>query len=64
MWKWHWVPGITIRVKKLKVTWTKDQLKNAPNFQYYKPPSRTSTTGSPSPTTGMGRPMAPAPSGR
>ena len=46
---------------KLKVTWTKDQLKNAPDFQYYKPPSRTSTTGSPS-TTGMGRPMAPTPS--
>src|SRR5262249_19793070 len=46
---------------KLKVTWTKDQLKNAPDFQYHKPPSRTSSTGSPS-TTGMGRPMAPAPS--
>jgi hypothetical protein len=46
---------------KLKVTWTKDQLKNAPDFQYYKPPSRTSSTGTPS-TTGMGRPMAPAPS--
>src|SRR5215813_14851531 len=26
---------------KLKVTWTKDQLKNAPDFQYYKPPART-----------------------
>ena len=24
---------------KLKVTWTKDQLKNAPDFQYYKAPS-------------------------
>src|ERR1700758_3819185 len=35
---------------KLKVTWTKDQLKNAPDFQYYKPPART--TGAPgSPTT-------------
>jgi PRC-barrel domain len=41
---------------KLKVTWTKDQLKNAPDFQYYKPPSRTTsdrpTGGSP---TGMAR---------
>jgi len=46
---------------KLKVTWSKDQLKNAPDFQYYKSPSRTSSTGSPS-TTGTGRPMAPAPS--
>ena len=26
---------------KLKVSWTKDQLKSAPDFQYYKPPSRT-----------------------
>src|SRR5258707_14333529 len=30
---------------KLKVTWTKDQLKNAPDFQYYRPPART--TGGP-----------------
>ena len=41
---------------KLKVTWTKDQLKNAPDFQYYKPPSRTTGDrpmgGSP---TGMAR---------
>ena len=49
---------------KLKVSWTKDQLKNAPDFQYYKPPSRT--TGGPggSPTTGMApRPTTP-PTGR
>jgi len=49
---------------KLKVSWTKDQLKNAPDFQYYKPPSRT--TGGPggSPTTGMApRPTTP-PAGR
>jgi len=26
---------------KLKVTWTKDQLKNAPDFQYYRPPARS-----------------------
>src|SRR6266571_6099883 len=37
---------------KLKVTWTKDQLKNAPDFQYYRPPSRT-TSAPGSPTTGM-----------
>jgi hypothetical protein len=30
---------------KLKVTWTKDQLKNAPDFQYYKPPSPARSTG-------------------
>jgi hypothetical protein len=50
---------------KLKVSWTKDQLKNAPDFQYYKPPSRTSGGGAP--TTGMGpRPTAPTapPAGR
>jgi hypothetical protein len=50
---------------KLKVSWTKDQLKNAPDFQYYKPPSRTSGGGGP--TTGMGpRPTAPTapPAGR
>ena len=43
---------------KLKVSWTKDQLKNAPEFSYYKSPTRT-TTDRPatSPTTGM----APAP---
>src|SRR5207302_975614 len=29
---------------KLKVTWTKDQLKAAPDFQYYKPPARTTGT--------------------
>jgi len=44
---------------KLKVSWTKDQLKNAPDFQYYKAPSRT-TERPASPTTGMApRPAAP-----
>jgi hypothetical protein len=45
---------------KLKVSWTKDQLKNAPDFQYYKPPApaRTSDRPGASPTTGM----APKPS--
>jgi PRC-barrel domain len=41
---------------KLKVTWTKDELKNAPDFQYYKPPaparSERPTGGAP---TGMAR---------
>src|SRR5438045_5067263 len=52
---------------KLKVTWTKDQLKNAPDFQYYKPPSRTSSGAGGGPTTGMSpRPTAPTapPAGR
>jgi PRC-barrel domain len=47
---------------KLKVSWTKDQLKNAPDFQYYKPaaPARTSDRPGASPTTGMApRPATP-----
>ena len=44
---------------KLKVSWTKDQLKSAPDFQYYKAPSRT-TDRPASPTTGMApRPATP-----
>ena len=53
-------------IVKLKVSWTKDQLKNAPDFQYYKAPSRTSGGGG-APTTGMApRPTAPTapPAGR
>jgi PRC-barrel domain len=38
---------------KLKVTWTKDQLQNAPDFQYYKSPARTGDRPGSSPTTGM-----------
>ena len=52
---------------KLKVSWTKDQLKAAPDFQYYKPPSRTSSGAGGAPTTGMApRPTAPTapPAGR
>jgi hypothetical protein len=49
---------------KLKVTWTKDQLKNAPDFAYYKPPTPARTSDRPgggSPTTGMApRPTTPA----
>ena len=47
---------------KLKVSWTKDQLKNAPDFAYYKPPApaRTSDRPGASPTTGMApRPATP-----
>jgi PRC-barrel domain len=39
---------------KLKVSWTKEQVKNAPEFQYYKPPA--STGMAPRPQT---PPMAP-----
>jgi PRC-barrel domain len=45
---------------KLKVAWTKDQLKEAPDFQYYKPPVRTGGTPSPATTGQAPRPMAPA----
>ena len=43
---------------KLKVSWTKEQLKNAPDFAYYKPPvpARTSGPGGGgAPSPGMGR---------
>jgi sporulation protein YlmC with PRC-barrel domain len=45
---------------KLKVSWTKDQLKNAPDFQYFKPPSRTTSSSGPGSTTGMAPRPAPA----
>jgi hypothetical protein len=45
---------------KLKVAWTKDQLQDAPDFQYYKPPTRTSSTPSPATTGAAPRPTAPA----
>jgi sporulation protein YlmC with PRC-barrel domain len=46
----------------LKVTWTKDQLKAAPDFQYYRPAARMSERPATSPTTGLGpRPIAPPP---
>jgi len=45
---------------KLKVAWTKDQLKDAPDFQYYKPPARTAATPSPGTTGSAPRPTAPA----
>jgi hypothetical protein len=44
---------------KVKVAWTKDQLKDAPDFQYYKPPARTATTPSPRTTGSAPRPTAP-----
>lgn len=47
---------------KLKVSWSKDDLEGAPSFQYYKAPSGSASSGSP--TTGMAprtnSPMAPA----
>jgi PRC-barrel domain len=45
---------------KVKVAWTKDQLKDAPDFQYYKPPARTAATPSPATTGTAPRPAAPA----
>ena len=45
---------------KLKVAWTKDQLKDAPDFQYYKPAARTATTPSSGTTGSAPRPTAPA----
>src|SRR5215216_3652045 len=44
---------------KLKVSMTKDQLKNAPSFERYKAPARTTSTG-PAPNTGTTRPVPPA----
>jgi sporulation protein YlmC with PRC-barrel domain len=45
---------------KLKVAWTKDQLQQAPDFQYYKPPSSSASSDRPA-TTGMApRSNAPA----
>jgi PRC-barrel domain len=43
---------------KLKVAWTKDQLQDAPDFQYYKPPARTASTPSPTTTGSAPRPTA------
>jgi len=45
---------------KLKVALTKDQLQDAPDFQYYKPPARTGSTPSPATTGSASRPAAPA----
>jgi len=45
---------------KLKLAWTKDQLKDAPDFQYYMPPARTASTPSPATTGAAPRPAAPA----
>jgi hypothetical protein len=45
---------------KLKVSWTKEQLKQAADFQYYKAPARQTQAPS-SPTTGMAPRPAPVP---
>ena len=42
---------------KLKVSWTKDQLKNAPDFQYYKP-AATPATHESAPPAVVGAPNA------
>ncbi len=47
-------------IVKLKVAWTKDQLKDAPDFQYYKPPARTAATPSPGTAGSAPRSTAPA----
>jgi hypothetical protein len=45
---------------KLKVSWTKDQLKQAADFQYYKTTARQTSVPSNTPTTGMApRPATP-----
>jgi hypothetical protein len=45
----------------LKVSWTKDELKAAPDFQYYRAPARTSERPGASPTTGMAPRPSPGP---
>jgi hypothetical protein len=48
---------------KLKVAWTKEELQQAPDFQYFKSPADTATSAPPA-TTGSGQrptPMAPLP---
>ena len=47
---------------KLKVAWTKDQVQQAPDFQYYKPPADTAAGGAGQTTGTTGQrssPMAP-----
>lgn len=46
-------------VDKITVSFTKDQLKNAPQFAYYAPPSRATTTGSGTTPRPAGTPMSP-----
>jgi hypothetical protein len=45
---------------KLKVSWTKDQLKDAPDFQYFKSAARAATIPPPTTTGAAPRPTAPA----
>jgi PRC-barrel domain len=47
---------------KLKVAWTKDELQQAPDFRYFKPPAESASGKEQPSTTGMGQrpnPMAP-----
>ncbi|MBS0533609.1 MAG: PRC-barrel domain-containing protein [Proteobacteria bacterium] len=41
-------------IDKIKVSYTKDQLKSAPKFAYYEPASKSTTTGSGAASGGMG----------
>jgi PRC-barrel domain len=49
---------------KLKVSWTKDQLKNAPGFEYWKAPATTGMTPRPANPANPTNPPAPAPMAR
>src|SRR5262245_23273763 len=54
------VPGSSATDYKLRLSMTKDELKEAPAFEPYKEP-RPATTSSNAPTRPMGSPTAPAP---
>jgi len=60
------VPGSNGSADKLKLSMTKDQLKEAQNFQPYQPPRPAATTGSGRPggsPMGSSRPLGGAPAG-
>jgi hypothetical protein len=60
------VPGANGSADKLKLSMTKDQLKEAQNFQPYQPPRPAATTGSGRPggsPMGSSRPLGGAPAG-
>jgi hypothetical protein len=46
-------------IEKITVSYTKDELKNAPKFAYYEPASKASTTGAASGLGSKPSPMAP-----
>jgi len=57
------VPGENGSAPKLKISMTKDELKNAQNFARYEPPRPTTTGSGPSGLGGGSRPMGGAPGG-